>query len=847
MRFGPHSYAVATAVSYLSRPTPKALDGAAKEFADGLGTPGPAVLFLCADAGDSNGEPFRSRALSPIAERMSRRVGEQNLIVLDSPSDYRAVVASVGPEVTVLLRGVNQPIWPSISERLLAYLADPARQFNVAARQVSSDLLMPVGAARRTVRTRLSIPPFEDSAVRKQADARAGSAVNVGEGLKTLALKRMAGTAGLQLQPGEENSASATSGDLELRAVVVGLGPRSPDRPGGLGMISGSRYSVGNSREPAEVGIQYRVVDKATGEVIGTGEVHGQSRRNTAPLSSAQSDATGPGFAETALGEAARDAVNKLAETVASTIQRVHYVEADAVRTGESHLAVALGTSDGMSKGTHLPVSRQVRERDVTDPVSGRVLRAKFEPAGEVVLTEVSVHSSSGVWFDPVTSQDQLVVRTAVPAAASQLTRYPAITAPERIKAGETALVRISLGDRPADQPITVQTGSSTRSAANGGLALTLPSGSEWRIEVVLSAPDFDVEGGRETASLVLPAHGPSSFAEFRIAAKKEARGVVPIYATLWHEGVYLARLSRNIQIGNGPPTGPLPGPARPLLLDSTSKAPDLTVFLIETPNRETLVEIVSPYLRPVIAVQPFNASAGSWLEREYRKIETTAVARLLVHSPDSTLRAAPNASVPMMEGFGEEVYRRLAPQAFKVAFWELLGRQKREPGFQFHTIQIITNSPCYSMELMRPVSPDGSEFRDFVGVEFAVARWYAGESTDQLGRPPQKVPVTRLLAIAPHYDGRLTLPHQASELSALAHIPGYSPAGGSLDDVRRALIDPPPGILHFAGHGARAQDAGRPTRIPDPARRLRFGSGPVARACSRASEKRYLVLLQCL
>lgn len=159
---------------------------------------------------------------------------------------------------------------------------------------------------------------------------------------------------------------------------------------------------------------------------------------------------------------------------------------------------------------------------------------------------------------------------------------------------------------------------------------------------------------------------------------------------------------------------------------------------------------------------------------------------------------------MPLLRGFGRELYRRFAPPTFKEAFWRLRDRL----GSEFRTIQIYSNNPLIPWELMRPSRADGSDERDFLGIEFRVARWHIGESGGQLDRPPQAMVMTELIFIAPKYGPTLALPSQEAELRALRAVPGFRQVPGQLASVKGLFEKLPPGIIHFAGHGVV-----RPTR----------------------------------
>jgi CHAT domain-containing protein len=122
--------------------------------------------------------------------------------------------------------------------------------------------------------------------------------------------------------------------------------------------------------------------------------------------------------------------------------------------------------------------------------------------------------------------------------------------------------------------------------------------------------------------------------------------------------------------------------------------------------------------------------------------------------------------------------------------------------GARFQSIQIYSSNPLLPWELMRPSRANGAEERDFLGVEFRMARWHLSQGGTQLERPPQTMPLQELAVIAPQYTGVLFLPNQASEIQALQLVAGYRRVPGQLALVQGLFAHVPAGIVHFSGHG---------------------------------------------
>jgi CHAT domain-containing protein len=111
----------------------------------------------------------------------------------------------------------------------------------------------------------------------------------------------------------------------------------------------------------------------------------------------------------------------------------------------------------------------------------------------------------------------------------------------------------------------------------------------------------------------------------------------------------------------------------------------------------------------------------------------------------------------------------------------------------------------------MRPYKTDGGPEREFLGMEFSVARWHVARGGTQLERPPQVEVMRQLVLIAPQYQGAHALPGQQSEQSTLEKMPGFSKIGGTASSLRALFQQMPQAMVHFSGHGIMRQSNGAP------------------------------------
>jgi curli biogenesis system outer membrane secretion channel CsgG len=174
----------------------------------------------------------------------------------------------------------------------------------------------------------------------------------------------------------------------------------------GVGAIAASR-----STDKAVVAIDYRVVDAETSEIIATGEARGESVRKGTALGAlggafgkgfagAEFDMTSSNFAQTIIGEATQDCVNKLAEILDTQVtgmkKEARAVEATIADVSGSSIVITAGTNDGVNTGDVFEVLRSVRE--VKDPTTHEVLDRITEKTGELTIVSVRDKIATGAY-----------------------------------------------------------------------------------------------------------------------------------------------------------------------------------------------------------------------------------------------------------------------------------------------------------------------------------------------------------------------------------------------------------------------------------------------------------------
>jgi curli biogenesis system outer membrane secretion channel CsgG len=289
-------------------------------------------------------------------------------------------------------------------------------------------------ATTQAQKKRVIVDEFDYSAVMTSVQAVFKTNQNIGKGIRAMLVKRMADAnnvviverakmdtlvkeqdmnAGNRVKQGSGARVGRISGADGLLAgdiVIFGRDDKKTKVRGG-GVFGGAIGAIASStnQDKAVVAIDYRLIDAETSEVIATGEARGESIRKGNALGAiggvlgkgvggVEVDMTSSNFAETIIGEATQDCVNKLAdilkEQTKSMKKTVREVEGRVADVSGSTLVINVGGNDGVSNGEVFEILRIVRE--VKDPVTKETLDMVTEKTGEMTITGVRDKVASG-------------------------------------------------------------------------------------------------------------------------------------------------------------------------------------------------------------------------------------------------------------------------------------------------------------------------------------------------------------------------------------------------------------------------------------------------------------------
>ena len=159
----------------------------------------------------------------------------------------------------------------------------------------------------------------------------------------------------------------------------------------------------------AVVGIDARIVDIDTGEILVVGEGKGESTRESNSLTGGGSNWHGFGagnvdfgssdFQNTIIGEAVKLAVTQMSgELVAGNsklVTRTITVEGLGAAVDGGKIVLNVGSKSGLKVGDQMNIERLTKE--IKDPATGAVIRRMTSPIGVIKITDVDAGSAVAV------------------------------------------------------------------------------------------------------------------------------------------------------------------------------------------------------------------------------------------------------------------------------------------------------------------------------------------------------------------------------------------------------------------------------------------------------------------
>ena len=405
-------------------------------------TPAPAAAAAKpAPAAAKPAPPVAKSPVDSVIELVKAGMSE-NLIMKTLKSQGKAM--TLAPADLMKLKNAG------VSEKLIEVMMDPSASPAAPAPAAAPPPAPPVapapapaadpapaaaaGPATQGQKQRVIVDEFDYSAVATVTQQVFGTNVNLGKGIRAMLTKRVAEQGKVVVvERAKINALTAeqdrnvsnrvkqgtgarvgriTGANLQLSGdiVIFGRDDKQMKIKGG-GIIGRGIGAIGvaSKEDKAVVAINYRLIDVETSEIIATGEARGESSRKSKGfgalagalgkgVAGMEVDMTSSGFAETIIGEATMDCVNKLAaflgDQTTNMKQTKREVETLVADVNGATLTIAAGSGDGVNQGEVFEIHKILRE--VKDPVTKEVLDRVTDKVGEMTINTVRERVSTG-------------------------------------------------------------------------------------------------------------------------------------------------------------------------------------------------------------------------------------------------------------------------------------------------------------------------------------------------------------------------------------------------------------------------------------------------------------------
>jgi curli biogenesis system outer membrane secretion channel CsgG len=305
---------------------------------------------------------------------------------------------------------------------------------------------------------RVVVDPFDYSAVMTQITQAYGNQQNIGAGIQAMLVARITESGKLVVLERKKLTQIKDEQDMALSGrSQQGSGARVGRLKGADAILAGDITMFGRDDKniggrggeckawdvrckamgggvqlnKAVVAITYRLVDAETGEVIATGEAKGEKKKTSIAGGGGESSywgnskggsfsMTSSNFAESMVGQATQDCVNKLAEILedqATNMKRtVREVEASVADIDGATFTLAAGSNAGVNVGDVFDI--EFVSKAITDPQTKEVLDRKMQLIGQLTITSVRPAIAIGTYSGsaPPAQLDKLWAIKKLPA-----------------------------------------------------------------------------------------------------------------------------------------------------------------------------------------------------------------------------------------------------------------------------------------------------------------------------------------------------------------------------------------------------------------------------------------------
>jgi len=302
-------------------------------------------------------------------------------------------------------------------------------------KKIAALLVLTTAACLAQSKRSMAVEQFDFSTVQSEVAAIFGTNVDVGRGIQSLMVKRIATDnqftvverakiatvlheqdfdASNRVKKGTGARIGQVRGaDFTLMGDIVVFG-RDDRRTGGGGGVAVGGVGIGGgghkSTGKAVVVLDYRLVDNESSEIVASGEARGESQRESrggfggmfvgGVLVGGGFGSNASNFGQTIIGEAVMDACDHLAQDLAqrggdiASSQKEVEVEALVASISGGTMIINAGSQAGVHVGDQLTVFHKGKE--IKDPATGEVLDVQVDQIGTLTITSVRDRIATG-------------------------------------------------------------------------------------------------------------------------------------------------------------------------------------------------------------------------------------------------------------------------------------------------------------------------------------------------------------------------------------------------------------------------------------------------------------------
>lgn len=183
-------------------------------------------------------------------------------------------------------------------------------------------------------------------------------------------------------------SAAAIGQLAKAQILISGAVTEFEEKKGGEGVGIGFKgFRIGGSHEQAHVGINVRIYDTSSGEVLDSIRVAGSADAGGLKIGYSNADFGGDlgGFRKTPLGQATQEAINEAVGKIASRLKSVPW-QGKLIKADPSQVYINAGSEGGISSGMEFEVYRPGEA--LIDPDTGLNLGAVTKKVGRVRVSD---------------------------------------------------------------------------------------------------------------------------------------------------------------------------------------------------------------------------------------------------------------------------------------------------------------------------------------------------------------------------------------------------------------------------------------------------------------------------